>query len=177
MNGNCGWENSYKIPAFGNWDYEYDHHDHDYDDLSYTQRFENARQAGLVRYGSYPQASEERDLYVAGDLYQNDVVTPAFIVVPHPSTRGKRGLGYPNVKEQGKKQQGKRMQQWGGYSYSYDIKIKKGPGPGPIFSPPIKAKAVDEDLYKISSEFIHVKSKRKRSTLGFFSSCLLPACV
>ncbi|KAH7550765.1 hypothetical protein JRO89_XS13G0265300 [Xanthoceras sorbifolium] len=40
--------------------------------------FDSARQAGLLRY-SY---SEDRDLYVAGDLYENDVVTPAMIVVP-----------------------------------------------------------------------------------------------
>jgi hypothetical protein len=46
--------------------------------MPFTQCFETARQAGLLRY-SY---SEERDLYVAGDLYENDVVTPAMIVVP-----------------------------------------------------------------------------------------------
>lgn len=58
------------VPAFGSWDCN--------DDLPFTQCFETARQAGLLRY-SY---SEDRDLYVAGDLYQNDVVTPAMIVVP-----------------------------------------------------------------------------------------------
>ncbi|THG10873.1 hypothetical protein TEA_025808 [Camellia sinensis var. sinensis] len=36
----------------------------------FTQCFESARQAGLLRY-SY---SADRDLYVAGDLYENDVV-------------------------------------------------------------------------------------------------------
>jgi hypothetical protein len=46
--------------------------------MPFTQCFESARQAGLLRY-SY---SEDRDLYVAGDLYENDVVTPTMIVVP-----------------------------------------------------------------------------------------------
>jgi hypothetical protein len=59
-----------RVPAFGSWDWN--------DDMPFTQCFESARQAGLLRY-SY---SEERDLYVAGDLYENDVVTPAMIVVP-----------------------------------------------------------------------------------------------
>ncbi|PPS11292.1 hypothetical protein GOBAR_AA09355 [Gossypium barbadense] len=58
------------VPAFGSWDWN--------NDLPFTQCFESARQAGLLRY-SY---SEDRDLYVAGDLYDNDVVTPAMIVVP-----------------------------------------------------------------------------------------------
>lgn len=58
------------VPAFGSWDWN--------NDLPFTQCFESARQAGLLRY-SY---SEDRDLYVTGDLYENDVVTPAMIVVP-----------------------------------------------------------------------------------------------
>ena len=58
------------VPAFGSWDCN--------DDLPFTQCFETARQTGLFRY-SY---SEDRDLYVAGDLYENDVVAPAMIVVP-----------------------------------------------------------------------------------------------
>ena len=58
------------VPAFGSWDCN--------DDLPFTQCFESARQAGLLRY-SY---SEDRDLYVTGDLYDNNVVTPAMIVVP-----------------------------------------------------------------------------------------------
>lgn len=63
------------VPAFGSWDCN--------DDLPFTQCFESARQAGLLRY-SY---SEDRDLYVAGDLYQNDIVTPAMIVVPRRRVR------------------------------------------------------------------------------------------
>lgn len=60
------------MPAFGSWDWN--------DNLPFTQCFESARQAGLLRY-SYSE-SEDRDLYVTGDLYENDVVTPAMIVVP-----------------------------------------------------------------------------------------------
>ncbi|XVF02286.1 hypothetical protein REPUB_Repub04eG0162500 [Reevesia pubescens] len=63
------------VPAFGNWDWN--------NDLPFTQCFESARQAGLLRY-SY---SEDRDLYVAGDLYENAVVTPAMIVVPRKRTK------------------------------------------------------------------------------------------
>ncbi|KAJ0111275.1 hypothetical protein Patl1_03110 [Pistacia atlantica] len=63
------------VPAFGSWDWN--------NDLPFTQCFESAREAGLLRY-SY---SEDRDLYVAGDLYQNDVVTPAMIVVPRKRTK------------------------------------------------------------------------------------------
>lgn len=60
------------VPAFGSWDCN--------EDLPFTQCFETARQqAGLLRY-SY--SDQDRDLYVAGDLYENDVVTPAMIVVP-----------------------------------------------------------------------------------------------
>lgn len=61
-----------QVPAFGSWDWN--------QDLPFTQCFESATQAGLLRYTSY--SDEDRDLYVAGDLYENDVVTPAMIVVP-----------------------------------------------------------------------------------------------
>jgi len=60
------------VPAFGSWDWN--------DNLPFTQCFETARQAGLLRC-SYSE-SEDRDLYVTGDLYENNVVTPAMIVVP-----------------------------------------------------------------------------------------------
>lgn len=60
------------MPAFGSWDWN--------DNLPFTQCFESARQAGLLRYG-YSE-SEDRDLYVTGDLYENDFVKPAVIVVP-----------------------------------------------------------------------------------------------
>ena len=46
--------------------------------LPFTQCFKSARQAALLRYS----CSKDRDLYVAGDLYDNEVLTPAVIVVP-----------------------------------------------------------------------------------------------
>uniref|UniRef100_A0A7C8YSF6 Uncharacterized protein n=1 Tax=Opuntia streptacantha TaxID=393608 RepID=A0A7C8YSF6_OPUST len=145
------------VPAFGSWDYGYD--------MPYTQCFESAKQAGLVRYGSYQ--GEERDLYVAGDLYQNDVVTPAVIVVPR-RRRSKGGMGYP----EGKRQERRQKQEWG-YSEEDEIIVKEPPSPKQAVS---KCKPIDEDLYKIPPEFLHVKPKRKKG-LGLFSSCLLPACV
>lgn len=160
---------NYHVPAFGGWDYEDE-------SMPYTQCFETARQAGFARFAAaaYSEAAdvEDRDLYVAGDLYQNDIVTPAVIVLPRRRRKG--GSGYTNVKGVKKQQQIMQKQEWGGYSY--DIKEP----PSPILSPPKppapKSKAVDEDLYKIPPEFLHVKPKRKRG-LGLFSSCLLPACV
>lgn len=56
------------VPAFGSWDCN--------GDLPFTQCFETAREAG------------ERDLYVAGDLYDSDGFTPAMIVVPRQRSVG-----------------------------------------------------------------------------------------
>lgn len=61
------------VPAFGSWDWN--------DNLPFTQCFESARQGGFLHY-SYSESNEDQDLYVAGDLYDNHVVTPAVIVVP-----------------------------------------------------------------------------------------------
>lgn len=61
------------MPAFGSWDWN--------DNLPFTQCFETARQGGFLHY-SYNSETEDQDLYVAGDLYDNHVVTPAMIVVP-----------------------------------------------------------------------------------------------
>ncbi|KAK6141769.1 hypothetical protein DH2020_024486 [Rehmannia glutinosa] len=114
------------VPAFGSWDC--------YDDLPFTQCFESAREAGLLRY-SY---SEERDLYVAGDLYDNHVVTPAMIVVP-------RRRGY------GKEKEGKK-DEW----VMCDCEVKS------VASPHREApKAVDEDLYKISPHLLRQQAKRE----------------
>ncbi|KAF2292525.1 hypothetical protein GH714_025191 [Hevea brasiliensis] len=70
------------VPAFGSWDWN--------DDLPFTQCFESARQAGLLRY-SY---SEDRDLYVTGDLYESDVVAPAMIVVPRRRKFSRKGNAF-----------------------------------------------------------------------------------
>nr|GLL30842.1 uncharacterized protein LOC109173747 [Ipomoea trifida] len=77
-----------QVPAFGSWDCD------DGFPIPFTQCFESARQAGLLRY-SY---SEDRDLYVAGDLYENDVVTPAMIVVPR-RREGTQGGGRRSVQD------------------------------------------------------------------------------
>ncbi|GKU85917.1 hypothetical protein SLEP1_g517 [Rubroshorea leprosula] len=133
------------VPAFGSWDWN--------DDLSFTQCFESARQAGLLRY-SY---SEDRDLYVAGDLYENDVVTPAMIVVPRRRTKVRQ--------EHGKEKEGKKQSKW--------EELPSPPTPPRTRPAP---KPVDEDLYKISPELLYAKPRKKRG-LGFFSSCLGPACA
>ncbi|KAJ9169833.1 hypothetical protein P3X46_017982 [Hevea brasiliensis] len=129
------------VPAFGSWDWN--------DDLPFTQCFESARQAGLLRY-SY---SEDRDLYVTGDLYENDVVAPAMIVVP----RRRAKLRRYRVKEEKKKQQ---QQSWvfGG--------MKEPPSPTAPPPYPIMArqtpKPVDEDLYRVSPQLLCAKHKKAR---------------
>ncbi|XP_031252189.1 uncharacterized protein LOC116110100 [Pistacia vera] len=133
------------VPAFGSWDWN--------NDLPFTQCFESAREAGLLRY-SY---SEDRDLYVAGDLYQNDVVTPAMIVVPRRRTK---------VRDSHAKDE--KKQNW------TVSDVIEPPSPTPMAN--VTPKPVDEDLYKISPELLYAKTKKK-GVLGFFSSCLLPTCV
>ncbi|XP_059626269.1 uncharacterized protein LOC132269194 [Cornus florida] len=133
------------VPAFGSWDYT--------GDLPFTQCFESARQAGLLRH-SY---SEDRDLYVAGDLYDNHVLTPAMIVVPR---RRRAKARDPHVKEAKKENH-----EWVVCDTDDDM---KQPSPPP-------RQVVDEDLYKISPGLLHQKSKRNR-TWCLFSSCLLPIC-
>ncbi|KAL8237108.1 hypothetical protein R6Q59_018189 [Mikania micrantha] len=122
------------IPAFGSWDCN--------DDLPFTQCFESARQAGLIRY------SGDQDLYVAGDLYENNVVTPAIIVAPR-----RRG----NYQKETKKDV---------WPVEYDGDTKE-----PQADRRVKPKAVDEDLYKISPELLRTKPRRKR--WGLFSSCVM----
>ncbi|KAI3781752.1 hypothetical protein L2E82_11776 [Cichorium intybus] len=130
-----------QIPAFGSWDFN--------DDLPFTQCFESARQAGLIRC-SY---SEDRDLYVAGDLYENNIVTPAIILAP-------RRRRYPKEAKM-----------------AYDCDVKEPPSPVSEATPSrtrnmhVKPKAVDEDLYKISPELLRSKPRRKR--WGLFSTCIM----
>ncbi|GAB2282407.1 hypothetical protein Dimus_016952 [Dionaea muscipula] len=155
------------VPAFGSWDYT--------DDLPFTQCFESARQAaGLLRYGYSSSADQDRDLYVAGDLYEDNIVTPAVIVVPRRRRRTKRG--YSNVKETEKQGNG-----WGGYE------IKKPPSQvehrssSSSSAAPAAArkfpKAVDEDLYKIPPELLSAKVPKRKRGFGLFSSCLMPVCA
>ncbi|KAL6271092.1 hypothetical protein ACE6H2_028003 [Prunus campanulata] len=136
-----------QVPAFGSWDWNRD--------LPFTQCFESATQAGLLRYTSY--SDEDRDLYVTGDLYENDVVTPAMIVVPRRRNKSRQS----NVKEA-------KEQSW------VVSDVKEPPSPPPRHRP--TPKPVDEDLYKISPETLYAKTRKKRG-FGFFSSCLVPTCV
>ncbi|KAI3461809.1 hypothetical protein Pfo_018472 [Paulownia fortunei] len=140
------------VPAFGSWDCN--------DDLPFTQCFESARQAGLLRY-SY---SEDRDLYVAGDLYENDVVTPAMIVVPRH--RGK--AGYPKEKEE-------KKDGWVVCDCDCELKAPQSPvsaSPTPHRPAP---KAVDEDLYKISP--ISSMPMPKGRGVSFQAACVLIVSV
>ncbi|XP_028965705.2 uncharacterized protein [Malus domestica] len=138
-----------QVPAFGSWDWN--------QDLPFTQCFESARQAGLLRYTTYSdEHDEDRDLYVAGDLYENHVVTPTMIVVP----RRRNKMRQSHVKEV-------KEQSW------MVSDVKEPPSPAPSRRP--TPKPVDEDLYKISPH-LFAKSKKKRG-FGFFSSCLLPTCI
>ncbi|GFZ01838.1 hypothetical protein Acr_15g0004470 [Actinidia rufa] len=142
------------VPAFGSWDCN--------DDLPFTQCFESARQAGLLRY-SY---SQDRDLYVAGDLYQNDVVTPAMIVVPRRRAKVGR-YSQPHAKKVKKQEE-----TW----VVCDVKQPPSP-PTPPATPRKAPKAVDEDLYKISPELLFAKPPKRKRGLGLFSSCLMPTCA
>lgn len=111
----------------------------------------------MLRCSNYSE-SEERDLYVTGDLYENNVVTPAMIVVPRRRA---------NVVDQHEKET--KLKNW----ISDDVD-SESPSPTPLPRP--TSKPVDEDLYKISPGLVYAKAKKKRG-LCFFSSCLLPTCI
>ncbi|KAE8730564.1 hypothetical protein F3Y22_tig00002919pilonHSYRG00179 [Hibiscus syriacus] len=121
------------VPAFGSWDWN--------NDLPFTQCFESARQTGLLRYN----CSEDRDLYVAGDLFENDVVTPAMIVVPRKRTKVRQS----HVKED-------KTQSW----EAGDVKQPAGTEPNPDPTAKPTPNPVDEDLYKISPELLYAKTKK-----------------
>ncbi|XP_076920892.1 uncharacterized protein LOC143582146 [Bidens hawaiensis] len=146
------------IPAFGSWDCN--------NHLPFTQCFESARQAGFIGYG-YPQ---DRDLYVAGDLYENNVVTPAMIVVPRRRRRGP---------VRGSKKESRVV-------CEYDYEFVYGEKESPVAdhhmknaanNVKVKTKAVDEDLYKISPELLRAPPRRRSKRWGLFSMCMQPACV
>ncbi|KAF7825875.1 Pathogenic type III effector avirulence factor Avr cleavage site [Senna tora] len=137
------------VPAFGSWDWN--------DNLPFTQCFESATTptAGFFRYTyAHGDDDEDRDLYVAGDLYQNDVVTPAMIVVP----RSRAKVGGEQTEKVAKKQK-----------WVSELE-EEAPMPRPTPKP------VDEDLYRISPELLYQKNRKKRA-MSFFSSCLLPTCI
>ncbi|CAL1361710.1 unnamed protein product [Linum trigynum] len=129
------------VPPFGSWDWN--------NDLPFTQCFESARQAGFLRY-SY---SEDRDLYVAGDLYQNDVVTPTVIVVPRRPRQQQGKVRQSRIKQG--KTTGKECE---------GVVVKEPPSPPPNSTATTRRnpKPVDEDLYKISPELLYASSKPKK---------------
>ncbi|CAN0898044.1 hypothetical protein LINGRAHAP2_LOCUS19486 [Linum grandiflorum] len=149
------------VPAFGSWDWN--------NDLPFTQCFDSARQPAAGGFLRYSYSSEDRDLYLAGDLYQNDVVAPAVFVVPRRTKQGK-------VQNREGKTTTKQQKKEVGYNDClYDV-VKDPPSP----PPPRRRtpKPVDEDLYKIPPELLCSPNKpKKKRAFGFFTSCLLPTCV
>ncbi|KAE8685863.1 hypothetical protein F3Y22_tig00111088pilonHSYRG00041 [Hibiscus syriacus] len=139
------------VPAFGSWDWN--------NDLPFTQCFESARQTGLLRY-SYP---EDRDLYVVDDLYENDVVTPAMIVVPRKRVNGlflvlMNGILQTKVRRSHVKEDKKQSWKAG------DVKQPAAAEASAIPTAKPTPKPVDEDLYKISPDLLYTKTKRVGST-------------
>ncbi|XP_054784838.1 uncharacterized protein LOC129291490 [Prosopis cineraria] len=145
------------VPAFGSWDWN--------DNLPFTECFESATQGGFFRYTFSDSDHQDRDLYVAGDLYQNDVVTPAMIVVPRPT------------KTKVKKRQAETGEEKHKWESEFEGTRSSSTNTDHIIGVPRPApKPVDEDLYRISPELLYQKHRKKRG-LGIFSSCLLPACI
>ncbi|KAI3829874.1 hypothetical protein L1987_04005 [Smallanthus sonchifolius] len=150
------------IPAFGSWDCN--------NHLPFTQCFESARQAGFIGYGyGYPQ---DRDLYVAGDLYENNVVTPAMIVVPRRRRK---------APVRGSKKESRVVCDYdfvyGGKEDLAGEEDMKNANVDEIEKVKVKSKAVDEDLYKISPELLRAPPRRKSKRWGLFSMCMQATCV
>ncbi|MFS7902178.1 hypothetical protein Hanom_Chr01g00008241 [Helianthus anomalus] len=129
------------IPPFGSWDCN--------NHLPFTECFESARQPGFIGYG-----------YVAGDLYNNNVVTPAMIVVPRRRVDRRKGPVRGSKK----------------VVCDYDYEFMYGGNEDPVPEVVKKKKAVDEDLYKISPELLRAPPTRSKRW-GLFSMCMQPGCV
>ncbi|KAL9271543.1 hypothetical protein AKJ16_DCAP22888 [Drosera capensis] len=133
----------WNVPAFGSWNYS--------DHLPFTQCFDSVAQAGVILPCGY-SSDQDHDLYVAGDLYENNTVTPAVIVVP----RRPRGRN-PQAKESIKQET----------ELGYETKEPPSPikhrSSSPLPQPP--PKAVDENLYKIPSELIYTKVPKRSKTI------------
>ncbi|XP_058738714.1 uncharacterized protein LOC131610708 [Vicia villosa] len=149
------WKTNGEIPAFGNWDFV--------NEFPITQYFENARQAGLIRYSS---SSGDTDVYVRGeqDLYTVDYMKPVGKETRNRETRMKKQGKVYDVTEYPRKQMNsKKTLDVNGVVRKSALQTKL-------------PKPVDEDLYKISPQLLR-KTKRKKM-LGFISMCLVPAaCV
>ncbi|KAL6522289.1 hypothetical protein OROHE_016842 [Orobanche hederae] len=130
------------VPAFGSWQC--------HGVQEFTQCFESARQAGQLRC----RYSEDHDLYVIGDLYDNDILTPAKIIVPR-SREARVKTGNPKERE------GKKDAQ---VECDYDCEVERVGWAA--------TKAVDEDLYKISPHLLRQNPKRgEEDGLSFQAAC------
>ncbi|XP_047313135.1 uncharacterized protein LOC124916466 [Impatiens glandulifera] len=163
------------VPAFGGWEeYCNDGGMVVVEDLPFTQCFESATATRLHTGGFYPlYSNNDEDLY---DLYQNDVVTPAMIVVSCPRTRViiSRNVMIDQVYEKHQlndiymfQKQGKVQVQEKDEKKEVEVDVK--------VVERLKQRKMDgEDLYKISPELIHTKRKRKWKTARLFSCFLVP---
>ncbi|KAF8105648.1 hypothetical protein N665_0157s0214 [Sinapis alba] len=149
------------VPAFGSWDWN--------DAVPFTQCFETAttqQQPSFVHYAPY---TEDRDLYLAGDLYDNHhLVAPAVILVP----RRRAKVGQEPKRTSSKEQQ------------NFKTEARESDAPISCPTPVVKRrttktpKPVDEDLYRISPTLLSVKSTKKRGGgFGCISRCFLPTRV
>ncbi|KAL5061227.1 hypothetical protein RYX36_032831, partial [Vicia faba] len=133
------WKRSGQIPAFGNWDIA--------NELPITQYFENARQAGLIRYSS---SSGESGPYLHGeqDLYAVDSKKPVEKDTRIRETRMRKDGKVYDVTEYSMKQTMNKKK-------ILDVKDVVCKASLPTRNP----KPVDEDLYKISPQLLR-KTKR-----------------
>ncbi|CAL5194957.1 unnamed protein product [Lathyrus oleraceus] len=146
-----------QIPAFGNWDIA--------NELPITQYFENARQAGLIRYSS---SSGETDSYLRADehdLYALDLRKPVQKETRNRETRMRKQGKVYDVTEYPRKAMNNKKK-----TLHVNDVVRKAPLPTRLPKP------VDEDLYKISPQL--VRTTKRKKMLGFISKCLVPtACV
>ncbi|KAI5423933.1 uncharacterized protein LOC127132175 [Lathyrus oleraceus] len=146
-----------QIPAFGNWDLE--------NEFPITRYFENARQAGLIRYSS---SSGETDPYLRGDehdLYAVDFKKPVQKETRNRETRMRKQGKVYDVTEYPRKAMNNKKK-----TLHVNDVVRKAPLPTRLPKP------VDEDLYKISPQL--VRTTKRKKMLGFISKCLVPtACV
>ncbi|ESQ32459.1 hypothetical protein EUTSA_v10005044mg [Eutrema salsugineum] len=148
------------VPAFGSWDWN--------DAVPFTQCFDTAttqQPSSILHYASYPQ---DRDLYLAGDLYDNHhLVAPAVILLPRRRAK---------VAQEPKRTVSKDQ-----HNFKMESREENAPRscPTPVVRRRTKApKPVDEDLYKVSPQLLSVKSTKKRGGgFGCISRCFLPTRV
>ncbi|RID76472.1 hypothetical protein BRARA_B03441 [Brassica rapa] len=149
------------VPAFGGWNWN--------DAVPFTQCFETATtQQPSYLHHHYPPYPQDRDLYLAGDLYDNHhLVAPAVILLPR--RRAKVG------------QEPKRTSSKEQHKFKKDARESNAPRscPTPVVKPrTARPKPVDEDLYKVSPRLLSLKSTKKRGGgFGCISRCFLPTRV